>query len=389
MKEQKQLAASQLEQMEEELLDTLDMIHGNADWIEDPLSEEEQAALIAEEQDDTYEDRRKVRLDRMRKRKLRRLIFRVTSSAVFFALSMFAVRSVESAASPESESIAESISEIFGAESTSEEISVEEVSVPEEGHSAEESVNAAEGESVSGETDANAEEIVSGAQYAIPEGTAIPDAATLRSQGVPDNLIDLLNRNPETAGFVIGYLDQDRVQQEPDEIDISAEAAEGRVPLFIQWDRRWGYLTYGDDLFALNGCGPTCLSMVYTGITGNSDWNPAQVGVWAESKNYYVNGAGTAWEMMETGCEELGLSSTVVGMDAGIFRARLNEGKPIIASVYEGDFTDGGHYIVLTDIDEDDMVTVNDPNSPENSSVKWNIHDLLGQMNTAWAYELA
>ncbi len=378
MKEKKNYSNDQLDRMEEELLDTLDLIHGNLDWEADPISEEEQAALLEEEQDESYEARRQVRRDRLRKRKLRSLILRLATGAAVFTVSLMVARNVTSAATPAGE---ESKSAVTAAEGVGAESVGEEALVTEETEAGNVAV------STESETEtADAGNI--GPQYALPEGTEVPDTATLRSLGVSDTLIDLLNRNPETAGFVMGYLDTDRVQLEPDQIDISQEVTEGEIPLFIQWDRRWGYLQYGDDYFALNGCGPTCLSMVYTGLTGNTDRNPAQVGVWAESKNYYVNGAGTAWEMMETGCEELGLKATVVGMDAGIFRARLEEGMPIIASVFEGDFTDGGHYIVLTGIDENDMVTVNDPNSPANSAVKWDINSLMDQMNTAWAYEV-
>ena len=37
---------------------------------------------------------------------------------------------------------------------------------------------------------------------------------------------------------------------------------DGSVPLFLQWDERWGYRSYGGDFLAVTGCGPTALSMV-------------------------------------------------------------------------------------------------------------------------------
>ena len=45
-------------------------------------------------------------------------------------------------------------------------------------------------------------------------------------------------------------------------IDVSADVNAGEIPLFLQWDERWGYRSYGGDFLAVTGCGPTALSMV-------------------------------------------------------------------------------------------------------------------------------
>ena len=63
--------------------------------------------------------------------------------------------------------------------------------------------------------------------------------------------------------------------------------SEGEIPLLIQWDKRWGYETYGDDLMALSGCGPACLSMVYVGLTGDTDMNPKAMARWRDDTNWH------------------------------------------------------------------------------------------------------
>ena len=39
-------------------------------------------------------------------------------------------------------------------------------------------------------------------------------------------------------------------------------------------------------------------------------------------------------------------------------------------------------------IDEKGLVTVNDPNSPKNSSKKWDVDKLVSQMKSIWMYRL-
>ncbi|MCC8066097.1 MAG: hypothetical protein LIO94_03200, partial [Clostridiales bacterium] len=54
---------------------------------------------------------------------------------------------------------------------------------------------------------------------------------------------------------------------------------------------------------------------------------------------------------------------------------------------YPGDFTYTGHFIVLTGIDGDGNVTVNDPNSPSNSSKTWSLDILVPQIRSLWIYK--
>ncbi len=44
--------------------------------------------------------------------------------------------------------------------------------------------------------------------------------------------------------------------------DTIGEVAAGEIPLLLQWDERWGYSVYGDNMIAVNGCGPTAVAMV-------------------------------------------------------------------------------------------------------------------------------
>lgn len=124
----------------------------------------------------------------------------------------------------------------------------------------------------------------------------------LREQGYPESLIALVERNPETKDFVLDYPKYKGLE----EIDISKEVTKGEIPHFLQWDERWGYETYGSDFLAVTGCGPTSLSMVVCGLTGDTKWNPYEVAKMAEDNGYYVDGSGSSWELMSSGTGKAG-----------------------------------------------------------------------------------
>ena len=50
-----------------------------------------------------------------------------------------------------------------------------------------------------------------------------------------------------------------------------------------------------------------------------------------------------------------------------------------------GDFTTTGHYIVMTGY-VDGKISVNDPNSYENSEALWSYEQICGQIRNLWAF---
>lgn len=199
----------------------------------------------------------------------------------------------------------------------------------------------------------------------------------------PESLLKLLEKNPETKDFVLNY---PKNKDKHVEIDVSKELKEGEIPLFLQWDERWGYETYGDDFLALTGCGPTCLSMVYCGLTGDAVWNPYKTARMAENGGYYVSGSGSSWDLMTQGASELGLKAEEVAFDQEHIKAALESGMPIICVVGPGDFTDSGHFLVLTGVDEEGKILLNDPNSRIRSKEAWDIEQLMRQIKNLWGY---
>ena len=206
------------------------------------------------------------------------------------------------------------------------------------------------------------------------------------SETFPESLLELLEKNPEAREFVMNYAENKDKEWDR---DVSEEVTKGEIPLFLQWDERWGYETYGGDFLAVTGCGPTCLSMVVCGLTGDIKWNPYEVAKWAEAQGYYVEGSGSAWDLMVSGAEHFGLASEELVFDEGHILAALESGIPIVCAMRPGDFTTGGHFLVLTGVDEKGEIHLNDPNSPEKSAQSWKLEELMPQIKNLWMLRLA
>lgn len=161
--------------------------------------------------------------------------------------------------------------------------------------------------------------------------------------------------------------------------------AETGVPLFLQTDERWKDTPYGNSTVGISGCGPTCLSMVFTALTQNQSMTPDAVAQFSEQNGYYVDGVGTSWSLMSSGAKKLGLKVKEVPLSEEIIADKLSNGYPIICSVTQGDFTNEGHFIVLTAYDNG-IIRVNDPNSEVNSRKSWSYDRLKGQISAMWVY---
>lgn len=178
-----------------------------------------------------------------------------------------------------------------------------------------------------------------------------------------------------------GYIGSDAV------IDISGEYTESQIPLFIQWDKRWGNYAYGKSgTIGSSGCGPTSLAMVVVGLTGDTSVNPKVVADWSYAKGHRVEGVGTAWSLFPAGAANWGITCEELSVNASQISQKLRAGKVIIASMGKGHFTNNGHFIVLRGITESGKILVNDPNSKEKSNREWNVSIIVSEAKGAWAF---
>ena len=197
----------------------------------------------------------------------------------------------------------------------------------------------------------------------------------------PEDLIELLEINPETKEFVLNY-----PFREERAIDLSGYGRD-TVPLFLQWDPMWGYEKYGSGCIGQTGCGPTCLAMAGYFLTGDAAFNPKAVADFSEENGYYASGYGSSWTLISEGAEKLGLSAKELPLVKGKMVDAVENGHPVILALGKGDFTSSGHYIVLTGW-EDGAFRVNDPNSRIRSEKLWTYEELEPQIRNIWAIAL-
>lgn len=202
----------------------------------------------------------------------------------------------------------------------------------------------------------------------------------LIKRGIPSELLEMLERNPDMADFVAGYPQADRKKVG----SFSSEEIKAEHPLLLQWDKRWGYYKYGESMIAVSGCGPVCLSMVILGVRHEAVL-PTKICKFSEKEKYYVQGSGTSWQLMTEGAARFGLTGRELSLSESSMRNVLDAGGMIICAMGPGDFTTTGHFIVIYGYDGSGF-QVNDPNSRQRSSRSWEFDELSGQIKNLWGY---
>lgn len=197
----------------------------------------------------------------------------------------------------------------------------------------------------------------------------------------PESLQKLYSENFETADFVASYFDEkDKVK----EVNLKKYQRTKEIPLFIQWDKQWGYLQYGDDIIGVNGDAPVCLAMAGYYLTGDEGFSPDKVAAFALENGFYKNGKGTRSSIMKEGAEKLGLISEKLEASAENISAAIDEGKVVICYIEKGKLSSTSHYIVFR-AHEDGKFFINDPTSIVNSEKEWLFEDITPFIKNAWS----
>lgn len=202
------------------------------------------------------------------------------------------------------------------------------------------------------------------------------------SSQYPKDLLAALANNPEMADFAAGYSDGNGESTG----GLTVAEKEQDFPLFLQWDPRWGYESYGNgSCIGLAGCGPTCLSMALYYLTGDESLTPDAIADYSMKNGYYVDGTGTAWALMEDVPKLYGIGVTKLSAEESNIKATLDNGGVVICSVGRGDFTTSGHYILIYGYDREGFL-INDPNCVARSGKRWIFSEIRWQIKNIWAY---
>ncbi len=193
---------------------------------------------------------------------------------------------------------------------------------------------------------------------------------------MPDILLQHLAVNPELKDFTLSY---------PAKINIvfdgqfDLEVDEGEVPLFLQYDDRWGYADYSEDIIALRGAGPVSLSMAYTYLMSDGTKNPIKIADYATEMGYLDENGKTHWSLMTTGAKAIGLNSTEIETNKDDMIEALENGNVLICKVENGDFTTEESFILIHDYKRG-FFYLHDPASKARSEVGWDFKRLRGQI---------
>ena len=158
------------------------------------------------------------------------------------------------------------------------------------------------------------------------------------------------------------------------------------VPLYFQND--YADVMYGSGTVATSGCSVTCLAMVGSAMT-DYDYSPAELA------EYFGGRAENNIERLEIGSDALHLAWEK-SKNWDVTWQALQDGKMAIA-LMESDsmFTDNQHFIVLTGLNEEGLIMVNDP--ANYNYTHWQLqrgfeegftqNDILKGYSGAWIYD--
>ena len=203
------------------------------------------------------------------------------------------------------------------------------------------------------------------------------------------NLDDII-KTPRFYGANILTNDQPSITLPARNYEAPINGGNNKVVYYSQsGNQPWSSMKFGGGTIASSGCSVTCIAMVLSYET-NSSILPSDVVQKIASNNsgnynrFYVS-AGQSWDIFSNVANYYGYKCHSLSEKS--VKAMLSSGHPVIASCKPGEFTQGGHFIVLTGITEDGKITVNDPNFNHagKSSKHYNFESISGQFKGYWS----
>lgn len=203
-----------------------------------------------------------------------------------------------------------------------------------------------------------------------------------------NKIIDQLDRDTTLNIYeVLKLIDNEGLLNIYDDIDLENlkiyPSRNDYIPYYHQGDRRWALESYGSSTIISAGCGPTALAMVLSGLTGNPDINPKTMADWSMANGHRAEGAGSFWTLMTDGARAYGVPVKQVSRkDPNSIIKALERNHPVIVSMGKGDFTNGGHFIVLKGITSSGKIEVYDPSSENRTDTLWDLSTIMTQSSS-------
>lgn len=164
--------------------------------------------------------------------------------------------------------------------------------------------------------------------------------------------------------------------------DVMLSSACGPLTYYNQGDIRWRDFLYGgQDPLVTYGCGPTVMASLITSLTGNQVL-PADVADWAAANQCWSPKQGSYHRLIVDSATAFGLNAVPLRNYTmeGIKQA-LDSNYLVVALMKKGHFTQGGHFIIITQYTEDGMLQISDSNNYENTKINWDPSIILSELN--------
>lgn len=151
-----------------------------------------------------------------------------------------------------------------------------------------------------------------------------------------------------------------------------------QVVYYNQLDERYANKPYGTDDIGTYGCGPTCMAMVVSSLTGETV-DSVEMARWAYENGYWCSKSGSYHSLIPGAAKAWGLPVQGCGKNEGQRLVdALSQGKLVVALMLKGHFTSSGHFIVLRGV-EDGRILVADPASYTRSQQTWELSVILDE----------
>lgn len=162
--------------------------------------------------------------------------------------------------------------------------------------------------------------------------------------------------------------------------------AMGPMLYYNQADPLWrDYLWGGTDTFHEYGCGPTVCAMIANSFGNSPDQiTPIVMAEWAVSNHDFARGSGSYNTLIQNSLNAYGLNvvSRQDSISEDMIRGELQAGHLLVCLMGPGDFTDSGHFIILTSLNEDGTIAVADPVSLDRTKTSYDASLIVSQLDS-------
>jgi len=196
------------------------------------------------------------------------------------------------------------------------------------------------------------------------------------------NTVELVQKDPMS---LVGGCEDKNIMNEMDFALLGTQNEEltqkSKGFYISQNDPLYSGIAYGDGNLKTSGCALFALVMAINYVTDSERVTINDALDWANANNMYEQNSGTRWSMIRNfphqvsvKCREMYINSPEK------LKNELSGDCVIITSMKKGHFTENGHIIVLTGINEEN-VSVLDSASIYRSLQEWNVETIIQESN--------